>query len=161
MAGLAHGGLQNSFADLFQNASMILVPTIASDNDDLDVCRQEAEDLLLERGSSLPSVHNPLHGFGAGGLPVQGEDQLLGSLVLFDDTFPAAHLGGSFLKGHISLDPLALLLPLSCPYVYQVLGHCILMSISNFSCLVSCLTPLIHQYIIRDKVLWTPAAVTR
>lgn len=40
-------------------------------------------------------------------------------------------------------------------------GHCILMSISNFSCLLSCLTPLIHQYIIRDKVLWTPAAVTR
>ncbi len=27
MAGLAHGGFQNSFADLFQNASMIFVPT--------------------------------------------------------------------------------------------------------------------------------------
>lgn len=61
----------------------------------------------------------------------------------------------------ISLFSFSLWLPLSCPYVYQVLGHCILMSISNFSCLVSCLTPLIHQYIIRDKVLWTPAAVTR
>ncbi len=47
------------------------------------------------------------------------------------------------------------------PMFIRFWGHCILMSISNFSCLVSSLTPLIHQYIIRDKVLWTPAAVTR
>lgn len=52
-------------------------------------------------------------------------------------------------------------------------GHCILMSISNFSSPVSCPTLLIHQYIIRDKVggsllqledkwhLWSQALKTR